>query len=228
MLRAIILVFAGSVLITGCATTTGKMSQSGELLPIEQKHEVYHLAVLDQVEFLLPDGTKQIGRLDAQGVLRLLTPPTRGVPTVSGKATGEGLSEQSKAVPEVKQQTDTSLVLLGLSVPDAEKKLIASFPRITGIHWIEYRENSVSVLGEVFNQTKVDLGESPFRVLDAVAAAGGFTPLAQLRNVVLVRRNAGNVKIFILDLDAATRGISPQFNILVAPGDVITVRRSLL
>ena len=120
------------------------------------------------------------------------------------------------------------IAVMGLTIPEAEKKLREALPHVKQIQWIEFHENSVSVLGEVYNQTKVDLGDAPMRVLDAVAAAGGFTPLSDASQVVLVRRNAGELQIFKLNLRGAMNGEAPQFNILLMPGDVITVPRSLL
>jgi protein involved in polysaccharide export with SLBB domain len=86
----------------------------------------------------------------------------------------------------------------------------------------------VSVLGEVFHQIYTDIGDGPMRVLDAIAAANGFTPLANTRRVKLVRENAGRIEIYELDLRDTMRGKLTNQNLLVKPGDVITVPRNFL
>jgi polysaccharide export outer membrane protein len=195
MQQSLFILLISLILLTGCATTS-ILGGNGDLLPVKQAHETYHLAPLDTVDFQISDGTKQTGKVDAQGVLQI--------------------------------DPDIHLKVLGQTIPEVNEKLRSQIPHISKLHWTEFRENSVSILGEVFNQTKVDLGESPLRVLDIVAAAGGFTPLANQENVILVRRNVGETQTFILNLAAAAKGTAPQFNILVMPGDVITIRRTLL
>jgi polysaccharide export outer membrane protein len=66
------------------------------------------------------------------------------------------------------------------------------------------------------------------RVMDAIAAANGFTPLANKRRVRLVRQNAGTVEVFELDLRDLMRGKNLDQNLLLEPGDVITVPRNFL
>jgi protein involved in polysaccharide export with SLBB domain len=92
----------------------------------------------------------------------------------------------------------------------------------------EFRGNRVTVTGEVNIQTNFDLQDSPMRALDAIASAGGFTPLADSSGVRLTRHNAGKVEVFQLDLHAAQRGSCDYLNILLEPGDRIYVPRSFL
>jgi polysaccharide export outer membrane protein len=86
----------------------------------------------------------------------------------------------------------------------------------------------VTVLGEVFHQIHTDLSDGPMRVMDAIAAANGFTPLANKRRVRLVRQNAGTVTVYELDLRAMMNGKNLNQNLLLQPGDVITVPRNFL
>ena len=66
------------------------------------------------------------------------------------------------------------------------------------------------------------------RVMDAIAAANGFTPLANRRRVRLLRQNAGTCEVYELDMRGLMRGESPEQNLLLEPGDVITVPRNFL
>ena len=86
----------------------------------------------------------------------------------------------------------------------------------------------MTVLGEVFHQIHTDLTDGPMRVMDAIAAANGFTPLANKRRVRLVRQNAGTVQVYELDLRDLMKGYRLDQNLLLEPGDVITVPRNFL
>lgn len=99
---------------------------------------------------------------------------------------------------------------------------------ITSVRVDEFRGNRVTVTGEVNIQTNFDLQDSPMRVLDAIASAGGFTPLADSSEVRMTRHNAGKVEVFQLDLHAAQKGSADYLNLLLQPGDRIYVPRSFL
>jgi protein involved in polysaccharide export with SLBB domain len=86
----------------------------------------------------------------------------------------------------------------------------------------------VTVLGEVYHQIYTDMNSGPMRVMDAIAAANGFTAIANQRRVKLLRENAGQVEIYELDLRQVMRGENPASNLLLKPGDVITVPRNFL
>ncbi len=92
----------------------------------------------------------------------------------------------------------------------------------------EFRTNKITVLGEVFHQIHTDLGEGPMRVMDAIASANGFTPLANKRRVKLLRENAGHTEVYEFDLQEMILGRGLAQNLLLQPGDVITVPRNFL
>jgi len=92
----------------------------------------------------------------------------------------------------------------------------------------EFRPNRITVLGEVFHQIHTQLDDGPMRVMDAIAAANGFTSLANRRRVRLVRQNAGVVEVYDLDLRQMMLGRDIGQNMLLKPGDVITVPRNFL
>jgi protein involved in polysaccharide export with SLBB domain len=116
----------------------------------------------------------------------------------------------------------------GIGGEEAGAKIRKAYPQATKVEVREFRGNRVSVLGEVFHQIHTDLGDSPMRVMDAIAAANGFTPLANKRRVRLLRENAGNVEIYELDLRNMMRGEDLVQNFLLEPGDVITVPKNFL
>lgn len=116
----------------------------------------------------------------------------------------------------------------GLTPAEVGKLVRRHDADVASVQVEEYRQPKVSVLGEVYHQIFTDMNDGPMRVLDAIAAANGFTPLANTRRVKLVRENAGHVEIYELDLRRVVRGEVSSENILLKPGDVITVPRNFL
>ena len=121
-----------------------------------------------------------------------------------------------------------SKTVRGLPVQEFHALLSRAYPGAREIGIVEFRTNRVTVLGEVFHQIHTDLTDGPMRVMDAIAAANGFTPLANKRRVRLVRQNAGAVEVYELDLRELMRGGHLDQNLLLEPGDVITVPRNFL
>lgn len=116
----------------------------------------------------------------------------------------------------------------GMPVEDFRVLLRRTYPSAREIEVREFRTNRVTVLGEVFHQIHTDLSDGPMRVMDAIAAANGFTPLANKRRVRLLRQNAGTIEIYELDLRRLMLGSDLDQNLLLEPGDVITVPRNFL
>jgi polysaccharide export outer membrane protein len=116
----------------------------------------------------------------------------------------------------------------GLPRETALARIRRAYPHSAKIRLEEFRTNRVTVLGEVFHQIHTDLGDGPMRVMDAIASANGFTPLANKRRVRLLRQNAGTTEVYELDLREMMRGGDLTGNMLLKPGDVITVPRNFL
>jgi len=126
-------------------------------------------------------------------------------------------------------QTDAGLEQVsGQPVGQFKALLQKDFPKAECIEVIEFKDNRISVLGEVFHQIHTESGNGPMRLMDAIAAANGFTPLADKQHVRLVRENAGTVETYEIDFRQLFRGENMRQNILVKPGDVITVPRNFL
>ncbi len=123
---------------------------------------------------------------------------------------------------------DKDYQVKGLTPSEAVKLVKRHTANVASVHIEEYRQPRVAVLGEVFHQIYTDMNDGPMRVLDALASANGFTPLANARRVKLMRENAGQVEIYELDLRRVIRGELSSQNILLKPGDVITVPRNFL
>ena len=81
----------------------------------------------------------------------------------------------------------------------------------------------VFVLGEVMRPGPVPLTTS-LAVLDAIAAAGGFTPFADENDIKVIRRAADGSELeFEFDYKAYVRGRAAGTNITLQPGDTIVV-----
>ncbi len=116
----------------------------------------------------------------------------------------------------------------GLTVEELSDRIRADKGKDVSFTILEFRPNRVSVLGEVGHPLFAEMSDGPMRILDAIASASGFTPLANTRRVKLVRENAGKVEVYELDLRAEMKGDKSNQNILLKPGDVITVPRNFL
>jgi polysaccharide export outer membrane protein len=99
---------------------------------------------------------------------------------------------------------------------------------IASVEVSEFKGNRISVTGEVNIQTNFDLQDAPMRVLDAIASAGGFTPLAETSSVRLIRHSAGKVEVYQLNMHDVQRGKNVYYDMLLEPGDHIFVPKSFL
>jgi polysaccharide export outer membrane protein len=81
----------------------------------------------------------------------------------------------------------------------------------------------VHILGAVARSGAVPLTQD-MRVLDAIAAAGGFGPFADKDDIKILRRSeGGGIVEYHFDYDAFMRGRGAEGNMLLAPGDTIVV-----
>ncbi len=116
----------------------------------------------------------------------------------------------------------------GIRSDIVERRVRGAISGAASVQTREFRTNKVTVLGEVFHQIHTDLGEGPMRVMDAIASANGFTPLANKRHVRLLRENAGRTEVYEFDMREMLLGRGLAQNFLLQPGDVITVPRNFL
>lgn len=98
-----------------------------------------------------------------------------------------------------------------------------SNPRVD-IAVTEMRSQVVSVIGEgVLRSGVVDI-QRQMRVIDAIAAMGGFSPFAQKDEIRILRNTVDGRQVeFRFDYDAFIKGRNPASNILLEPGDTVIV-----
>ncbi len=80
----------------------------------------------------------------------------------------------------------------------------------------------VSIVGQVAQPTSIAL-QGDMRVVDVIALVGGFTPFANRSDIRVLRPSGTTISEHRFDYNAYLKGINPQDNILLAPGDTIVV-----
>jgi polysaccharide export outer membrane protein len=114
----------------------------------------------------------------------------------------------------------------GLTVSDLQVELVKRLkggylkdPQIT-VMWKERNTRKISVLGQVQRP-----GPIPYfpemTIVDAVASAGGFTPIAAKNSVTLRREIGGKVELKTYPVADISEGRSA--NVALVPGDVVVV-----
>jgi polysaccharide export outer membrane protein len=83
--------------------------------------------------------------------------------------------------------------------------------------------NSIFVIGKV-NKPGQYLANRHIDVLQALSLAGGLTVFANESSIHIIRRTASEVKVFPFDYDDVLDGEKLEQNIILEPGDTVTVR----
>ena len=85
----------------------------------------------------------------------------------------------------------------------------------------------VYVLGQVTTQRAMDF-KGPYKLVDAIADAGGTTARAATKSVVIVRGELGSPKGILVNLDQILKKADLSQNIELMPGDIIYVPRNFI
>jgi polysaccharide export outer membrane protein len=102
---------------------------------------------------------------------------------------------------------------------------LAEFVQAPNVTVIVLAMNSryVSILGEVGSQARLPLTRN-MRILEAIAAVGGFQTFADKGDVRIVRRQEDGSEVeYRFDYDAYIKGKAPGTNIVLNNGDTIIV-----
>ena len=97
-----------------------------------------------------------------------------------------------------------------------------SSPRVD-VAVTEMRSQVASVLGEGVIRSGIIELRGNTRVIDAIAAMGGFSPFAKKDEIRVLRNQPEGQVEFRFDYNAFIRGRDPASNILLEPGDTIIV-----
>jgi polysaccharide export outer membrane protein len=80
----------------------------------------------------------------------------------------------------------------------------------------------VSVVGAVPRNGPQTLSVNS-RIVDAIAAAGGFTPFANRKKIKIIRNTPDGMAQYLFNYDAYQSGRAPETNVRLQPGDVVVV-----
>lgn len=96
-----------------------------------------------------------------------------------------------------------------------------STPDVTVIV-LQANSHMVTVVGAVGRSGTVPLSRE-MRVLDVIAAVGGFTPWANTSDVRILRKGPDGIQSFRFNYGAYVAGKAHDSNILLEPGDTVVV-----
>lgn len=115
--------------------------------------------------------------------------------------------------------------LTAIEVRDVLTKALSEFVAAPDVTVIvrDVRSKNVQVMGEVGRPSVIPLS-ADMRVIDAIAAASGFTAYADKRDVRILRPGPeGAVTEYRFNYNAYLRGKRPESNLRLHPGDTIVV-----
>jgi len=94
-------------------------------------------------------------------------------------------------------------------------------PRVT-VEITEIKSRRVFITGEVIRPGLYPLG-GPTTVLQLIAQAGGFTPFAKRKNIVVLCQENGQQQKRPFNYSEVVHGRSPEQNVLLTPGCTVVV-----
>ena len=123
--------------------------------------------------------------------------------------------------------------IAGLTVSAAENKLenaLQEYLKTPSVSFLikEYANKTVYVLGQVKNPSSIAiLPEKTMTLLEAITSAGGFTDVAAISKVKILRMEDGVQKSIEVDVSQITKEGNKQYDVPLKPADVVFVPQSL-
>lgn len=123
--------------------------------------------------------------------------------------------------------------IAGYSLSKAEEKLSSALktyiknPQVSMLIQ-EYGNKTVYVLGQVKKPAAIQIPpEKPLTVLEAITSVGGFTDIAALSKVRVLRMENGKQTAIDVDVTQITKQGNKSMDIPLMPGDVVFVPQSM-
>ena len=123
--------------------------------------------------------------------------------------------------------------IAGLTVSAAENKLenaLQEYLKTPSVSFLikEYANKTVYVLGQVKKPSSIAiLPEKTMTLLEAITSAGGFTDVAAISKVKILRMEDGVQKSIEVDVSQITKEGNKQYDVPLKPADVVFVPQSL-
>ena len=121
----------------------------------------------------------------------------------------------------------------GLTVSQAEQKLendLQTYIKTPSVSFLikEYANKTVYVLGQVKKPSSIAImPEKTMTLLEAITSAGGFTDVAAISKVKILRMENGVQKSVEVDVSQITKEGNKQYDVPLKPADVVFVPQSL-
>lgn len=115
------------------------------------------------------------------------------------------------------------LKLSGLTVAQAQEKIDIEIKKYFKVYHlvVKLAEMPFTFIGEIGSPGRFSGMSNQVTLYEALALAGDFTPIANRKNVTIIRQNPEGVKIYKVDFTQADLINSPYF--ILRPNDVIYV-----
>lgn len=123
--------------------------------------------------------------------------------------------------------------IAGLTVSAAEQKMekaLQSYLKTPSVSFLiqEYANKTVYVLGQVKKPSSISITpEKTMTLLEAITSAGGFTDIAAISKVRILRMENGIQKSIEVDVSQITKEGNKQYDVPLKPADVVFVPQSL-
>lgn len=123
--------------------------------------------------------------------------------------------------------------IAGLNISEAENKVetrLKSYLKNPSVSILikEYANKTVYVLGQVKKPSSIAIPpEKNMTLLEAITSAGGFTDIAAVSRVKILRMEKGVQRSIEVDVSQITKDGKKQLDISLKPGDVVFVPQSL-
>ena len=122
--------------------------------------------------------------------------------------------------------------IAGLTVSSAEQKLeraLQTYIKTPSVSFLiqEYANKTVYVLGQVKKPSSISITpEKTMTLLEAITSAGGFTDVAAISKVKILRMENGEKKSIEVDVSKITKEGNKQYDVPLKPSDVVYVPQS--
>jgi polysaccharide biosynthesis/export protein len=110
---------------------------------------------------------------------------------------------------------------LKLVLTDRLKQYLSE-PRVT-VLVEEVNSYKVYMMGQVVTQGALIL-KNKTDLLQVIALAGGFTPFAKKKEIIIIRNNGKNGARITVNYEKILSGKSPEQNLILEPGDTVVVQ----
>lgn len=126
-----------------------------------------------------------------------------------------------------------NVTIAGMTVNQAESTIeskLKSYLKTPSVSLLikEYANKTVYVLGQVKKPSSISIPpEKSMTLLEAITSAGGFTDIAAISKVKILRMEQGQQRSLEVDVGQITKEGNKQLDIFLKPGDVIFVPQSL-